>query len=365
MSSRILIDIGQIRSLPVGLGQFACQYARGLLAQPDSEFDFRFLAQPEFRDFPESVPGADIAFAQFSPLGWLKRRFNRQPVQWVSKEMGHVLSHGLYPDHHPLHRKDHAPFVVTFHDLHILRSGRKAKRIKSVMDRMQKSINRASAVVSISEDVQQDISEHLNLSGKILKVIYNGIEKPVPNDQPPSWFKNSRPFLFSLCTLAKHKNHVVLPGMLRHLPDFDLIICGKRKQDNIEAIESAIRAAGVADRVFLPGPANDGEKAWLLKHCAGFVFPSLREGFGMPVVEALHFGKPTFCLKNTSLPEVGGDVACYWDNCEPEHMAEVVRANLDSTPAVEKQRRDWAAEFSWQRNVEQHISLYREVLEGI
>ena len=123
----------------------------------------------------------------------------------------------------------------------------------------------------------------------------------------------------------------------------------------------------MGERVILPGAIDEAEKAWLLAHCAGFVFPSLREGFGIPVVEALHFGKPVFCFRNTALPEAGGEAAYYWRDESPPTMAELVAQTLaaeesDSARApLAAARQKWAARFSWAQNAASYLDIYRRL----
>ena len=361
MPPLILIDIGQSRSPYVGLGQFAMQYARALLARSDDSFRFRFLAQPGFRAFAQAAPEADIVRAKLSPLGAVLRMFGRGHSRRVSPECEHQLRHALHRNFHAPHPRDRAPFVLTIHDMHFLN----APNPRAVLRQLRQNAARARAVAFISQYAQNIAEQHLDFAGKTLRVIHNGVEKPVVGAKP-EWFRLNRPFLLSIAALAPHKNHIVLPEMMRRLPDFALVVAGRKDRERqcVDNIEKQIRAAGVADRVILPGAVSDGEKAWLLSHCAGFVFPSLREGFGMPVIESLHFGKPTFCLKNTALPEVGGDAAYYWEHCEPEHMAQVVRDNIGENPEAEKQRREWAARFSWETNADEHVRLYRDIIPG-
>ena len=353
----ILIDVGHSRSPNVGLGQVAMQYARALVARNDQNLRFRFLIQPGFRAFPAAVPGANIAQAKFSPAGLFLRLFNRKHSRRRSAETQHQLRHALHRNLHTPHPKDRAPLVLTIHDMHFLH----APNAREVMRQLQENINAARAVGFISQHAQNLAQQHLDFAGKIRRVIHNGVEKPQQQNKP-AWFNLTRPFLLSVATVAPHKNHIVLPDMMRRLPEMALVIAGNHKRRCAEKVQNKIRQADLADRVVMPGPVSDGEKAWLLEHCAGFVFPSLREGFGMPVVEALHFGKPTFCLKNTSLPEVGGPAAHYWQHCEPEHMADVVREHLGENPEAEKKRREWAAQFSWKRNADEYVKLYREVM---
>ena len=350
----ILIDAGNSRNPNVGLGQVAMQFARALSARKGDGLDFRFHIHPRFGAFARSLPNADIVCAKFSPTGAFLRMFSRAHSRHRCAESEHQLRHAIHPEFHP--PAGRAPLALTLHDMHLLR----AKNPAPALRRLQSAVSRAAAVGFISRHVQSAAAQHLDLSGKIQRVIYNGVEKP-PNLGRPEWFNGGRPFLLSIGVVKATKNHQSLPEMMRRLPGMDLVIAGGRKREHLPVVEDAIRRAGVADRVRLCGEVS-AERGWLLQNCAGFVFPSVDEGFGMPVVEALHYGKPTFCLKETSLPEVGGDAAYYWDNCEPEHMAQVVRDNIGENPEAEQRRREWAARFSWETNADEYVKLYREVL---
>ncbi|MDR1503135.1 MAG: glycosyltransferase [Prevotella sp.] len=81
--------------------------------------------------------------------------------------------------------------------------------------------------------------------------------------------------------------------------------------------------------VFLSGVIDAPEKVWMYRNCEAFLFPSKFEGFGLPLIEAMLFGKPVFSSRYTSLPEVGNKYAFFWDNFDAKHMKEVVEKNLN------------------------------------
>ncbi|HEY9046964.1 MAG TPA: glycosyltransferase, partial [Ohtaekwangia sp.] len=93
------------------------------------------------------------------------------------------------------------------------------------------------------------------------------------------------------------------------------------------------------------------------------IFPSLAEGFGLPVLEAMYYGKPVFLSKLTSLPEVGGEHAYYFDNFSPEHMREVFVKGMHhyETTHPEAMIKAWALRFSWDNTAKEYLSLYREL----
>jgi glycosyltransferase involved in cell wall biosynthesis len=109
---------------------------------------------------------------------------------------------------------------------------------------------------------------------------------------------------------------------------------------------------------------DDAQKAWAFAHCAGFLFPSLAEGFGLPPIEAMHFGKPVFLSRRTCLPEIGGDAACYFDDFEPTSMKRIVEEGLARAkrPGRAAAIMAHAAQFDWDRCAAAYLALYRRLL---
>src|ERR1700751_128658 len=123
---------------------------------------------------------------------------------------------------------------------------------------------------------------------------------------------------------------------------------------------------GVADRVKITGPISEEDKAWYYKNCAAFVFPSLAEGFGLPVIEAMHFGKPVFLSTLTSLPEIGGNAAFYFDSFDPEAMQQVFKNGMEQFYAEnwEDKVKAHAMKFNWDETAKQYLALYEECLRN-
>jgi glycosyltransferase involved in cell wall biosynthesis len=113
----------------------------------------------------------------------------------------------------------------------------------------------------------------------------------------------------------------------------------------------------------MTGQVSDGDRQWLYEQCEAFVFPSLTEGFGFPVLEAMQCGKPVFMSRRTSLPEVGGSLGFYWDSFGAEHMAAVFRAGMAAVAGMPGLARAHAAEFSWENAARGYLGVYRSVLD--
>jgi glycosyltransferase involved in cell wall biosynthesis len=217
-------------------------------------------------------------------------------------------------------------------------------------------------VVVISNFVAKDVVEHYPQAANKLSVIYNGADKlSLPENHTPA-YKPARKFLFTIGSLAAKKNFHVLPALLNN-NDYELIIAGKITGYQEKILEEAAKY-NCANRVIIPGLISDEDKAWYYKNCEAFIFPSIAEGFGLPVIEAMHFGKPVFLSKYTSLPEVGGDAAWYFDSFEPESMQATFSKGLeeyatnDRSAAIIKH----AEKFDWKKTAQQYLDLYAECL---
>jgi glycosyltransferase involved in cell wall biosynthesis len=260
--------------------------------------------------------------------------------------------------------KVNAKKIMTIHDMnkvHLKFS--KPHRIKVYIEKLRKLIGQCDRIVAISKFVGADVLHYFPEAADKLRVIYNGADKLiVPANHSPV-FLPEKPFLFTIGLLSVQKGFHLLPALLKE-NDFELIISGIETPHKQKIIEEAEKY-DCLNRVHITGPVSDDDKAWYYKNCSAFVFPSIAEGFGLPVIEAMHFGKPVFLSKFTSLPEVGGDAAYYFDNFEPEHMQSVFAKGMkdftDRNRAEEMTEQ--ANKFSWERAANQYLDLYAECLQ--
>ena len=175
-------------------------------------------------------------------------------------------------------------------------------------------------------------------------------------------------FLFHISDAGEKKNVHLLVEMMRYLPQENLVIAGATDPINRKRITDIIDNYALKN-VTLLGRVSDEEKAFLLGRCKCFLFPSRSEGFGLPVIEAMCFGKPVVISKLTSLPEIGGDIAYYFDELEPEAMARKTITSCKEFYSNELQNaeatRNHARSFSWEKAVDEYIQYYMEILRYI
>jgi glycosyltransferase involved in cell wall biosynthesis len=154
--------------------------------------------------------------------------------------------------------------------------------------------------------------------------------------------------------------------MIARTSDLRLVIAGRKATPYGAFVEEEVVRLGLSGRVLMPGEVSDGDRQWLYEHCDAFLFPSLTEGFGFPVLEAMQCGRPVFAARRTSLPEIAGDRAGWWDSFEPDAMLRSVREGLESsrsTPGFAAAQAAHAATYTWERAAAAYLDVYDEVLE--
>jgi glycosyltransferase involved in cell wall biosynthesis len=259
--------------------------------------------------------------------------------------------------------------VLTLLDLNFLErhdysERKKARRLAAV----QKKVNRAAAIATISEYTATVVRQRLDIPDIPFRVVYLGnplaavgaATPPAANSLLGS-LTSSAPFFLFVGVLHPKKNLHTLLAALPALPNYRLVLAGSNNHPYATQLRQQAKNLGVADRVLMPGPVDDSTKRWLYERSQGLLFPSLSEGFGLPVVEAMSCGKPVFLSRLTSLPEIGGDDAYYFDSFAPDDMAETIRAGLSdfsASPLRARRLRERAERFSWARAAAEYWSLY-------
>ncbi|WP_316792792.1 glycosyltransferase family 1 protein [Pedobacter frigoris] len=254
--------------------------------------------------------------------------------------------------------------VLTIHDLNFLiEKHDRPARIKNHLLQIQQRINKASAIVCISNFVADQVKEYLDVKNKNLSVIYNGCTINDYTDFNNPGYLPSKPFLFSIGTILPKKNFHVLTALLKE-NDYELIIAGNLSSpDYVNKIIKEADLFGVRNRVKIIGSISDQERSWYYRNCKAFVFPSIAEGFGLPVIEAMHYGKPVFISTHTSLPEIGADAAYYFENFEPEIMQSALKNGLEDyqTSDMADRARQRAAQFNWDDTARAYLKLYKSI----
>ncbi len=361
---RVVLDLNKLRDLHSGLGQF-CKHLGEAVARLAED-----PIRPVFhlsREHSDRIQAASIERVFARPY---RRenvfRFFRPFVQPFVSRDPYAVWHATdqYCPYLPLHPD--VDVVLTIHDLNFLRekSPRKAAKYRN---RVQARTDRASVVTAISHFAAREISEHIDLKGKTVRVIHNGATfDKLETARRPSFAPN-RKFLFALAAIYPRKNFHVLIDLIEQLPDYDLVIAGNDSRPYAKQIKESVIEKDLGARIVMPGEITDEERCWLYAHCEAFCFPSLTEGFGLPVLEAMAHGKPVFISDRTSLPEVGGDLAFYWKSFDPRSMVEVFYRGMktfEKDGSYPSRLTAHAARFTWDGAAKQYLEIYEELIRA-
>ncbi len=121
------------------------------------------------------------------------------------------------------------------------------------------------------------------------------------------------------------------------------------------------KALGVLERIYFTGPISENDKQWYYTNCVGFVFPSIAEGFGLPVIEAMAKGKPVFLSSLTSLPEICDHYAFYFSDFPMESMQKTLEEGLRVYVQNNMQESiiTHAKSFDWSITAKKYLDIYR------
>ena len=346
---RIWIDTERLKYPHTGLYHFCMELGKALVQEKTDREELSFYLPAN----QMGVFGKEVVYRKQISL----HKF--QLPSTASYQVWHSLHQGS--QYFPFRRS--IPVVLTIHDLNFLHQpGRGAAYIKKSLAELQKKIDRADRVVAISNFVLEELYRNLQVNSAQTSVIYNGCNFSQLDVEQPTRIPN-KPFLFTIGTVAAKKNFHVLPALLQG-NDYWLVIAGiTHEEAYLQKIKQEAVRCGVEHRVIITGAITDAQKQWYYQHCEAFVFPSIAEGFGMPVLEAMYFGKPVFLSTYTSLPEIGGSLAYYFASFDSDEMRRTVEQGLQHYYQTSPQQalQNHALSFSWLAAARQYLSIYRDL----
>ena len=281
------------------------------------------------------------------------------------------------PDHH-IPKSLNTPIVATIHDaIPISNPEWNTMRYRTLIAPVfKRTASWANKIITVSNYSKCSLVEHFNISSELIAVVPNGVDK--------SWFNPSKPeaisdlrkrydlprrYIISVGTLQPRKNTLRLIEAYCSLPqdlqkNHDLVLVG-REGWKCQSILSRVSQGAPYGRILWLRYLPDDELQLLVKAAECFAFPSLSEGFGLPVLEAFAGKVPVITSNVTALPEVAGDAAVLVDPYTIDSIVHELSRVLDDTTLSNNLRSrgsDRAKLFSWEQVASRTINVYRGVL---
>ncbi len=269
------------------------------------------------------------------------------------------------------------PVVVTVHDLSFLRYPylfRPANRLYlRLFTRL--SLRRARRVIAVSAHAAEETTRLLGVPREKIRVVYHGVDpvfRPLGGEEV-AVFRARRGlpnrFVLFVGTLEPRKNLVrLIEAFARSGADEGtaLVLAGARGWYD-EEIFATVERLGLSSRVHFPGYVPNDELPLWYNAADLFAYPSLYEGFGLPVLEAQACGTPVLTSAASALPEAAGDGALLVDPTDVEAIADGLHRLLTDEPLREGLRQrglEHAARFSWPRTAAETVAVYQEAIAG-
>jgi glycosyltransferase involved in cell wall biosynthesis len=370
----ILIDFSQIPKKKVGVGVYALNLIRQL-ALLDQRNHYVVLIQDD-DDCLDGIWGTNFhkfklnhrIFRYFLFRVVLEQILIPILIQLRRIDVVHSL-HYSFP-----FVRSRARIVVTIHDMTFFLYPKYHLRSKIIYFRffIKQLARRADAVIAVSESTKRDFVRLMGASPKKVTVIPLG--RPPAEDRSLAQSTNPeevfakfgirRPYLLYVGTMEPRKNIQRLIRtfgcLYNHWPQGQLVIAGTKGWDYKPIFESVCKLR-LQQRVAFLGYISDIEKYCLMTHAVGFVYPSLYEGFGLPVLEAMSLGTPTLTSNRSSLPEVARQAALL---INPEDETQLLAGLLtfitepDFCAILSRRAKARSNFFRWRYTAQATLNLY-------
>lgn len=219
------------------------------------------------------------------------------------------------------------------------------------------AIKKASKIIVVSENTKKDILEYYKVAPEKIEVIYNGVSKEFYKKE-----KNEIEYLYDKYSIPKNSKKIMYVGNLKPHKNLErlleafskikdksnlsLILVGKAFE-NYNVLGKKEEELGIKDKVIHTGEIQPSEIVNFYNLADVFVFPSIYEGFGLPIIESLACGTKVACSKSSSMPEVGGTLVEYFDPYNIDEMKEKIEKSLENQDLDMEKVETWLKNFDW------------------
>jgi glycosyltransferase involved in cell wall biosynthesis len=356
MAQTVFLETHNIKNKASGLGTFNYELIKGLSQLDFNTLEITLNAKDTYSLSEEF--GSKFHYHKYTNLS--RHSLFRTRKKY---DLWHSVNQNTKVE--PFYLKN---YLLTVHDVHFVEeiSSDKNHRLNKLF---RTKLQKSTAITYISEYAKKQTQLFFDVPNIPQYVIYNGnpISTLLDTFQFQPKVPVDKPFLYTIGDFLERKNFMSIVKMMPFLDDFNLVLSGNNDKLYGKEIQQFIVDNKLQDKVFLTGKVDEIAKQFYLSKCYAFVFPSIREGFGLPPIEAMRFGKPVFLANSSSLPEIGGKDCYYWDYFDPEYMANVLLDGLthfySNQEEMESRMLERASHFDWKKAAGEYLKVYHSILD--
>lgn len=233
------------------------------------------------------------------------------------------------------------------------------------------AVKQSDIIFTVSEFSKKEIIKYTNADSNKIKVVYCGVNIPFFEEEKQTKIDIPKNFILYIGNVKPHKNLIVLLKAYNSLSEvlkekYKLLIVGKKEgfitEDN--QVEEYIRENHLEKHIIFSGQVEDQDLPVYYQKASLFVFPSLYEGFGLPILEALAAKTPVISSNAASLPEVGGNAVDYFDPNNEKELVQKINYLLENqvfTPKLFENSRTQLEKFTWKKSVKKHLKGFDNI----
>ena len=325
----------------------------------------------QFEQFTKVCPNLECVYPE-KPWNKLKALWRSVRVTGLLERDGIDIYHGLSNElPFNIRKARSVKSVVTIHDLIFLHYPQYYPRIDRLIYayKFKKACKDASAIVAVSECTKRDIIRFYHVPENKIHVIYQGCDDSFMREVRMEDKQRVREryalperYILNVGSIEERKNILLVIKALNELPEeIHLVIVGRKTQYTENAIDY-IKSHSLEKRVHFRHHVTFDDLPSIYQYAKLFVYPSKYEGFGIPVIEALHSGIPVIAATGSCLEEAGGPGSCYVSPDDEQEMADAIRSiwyDPDLQQRMIEQGKQYVSRFSAEKQAAQMMELYQ------
>lgn len=348
-----------------GISRYFANIQHTVESRENIESKVGILYTPNYylKDYPAPLNNATGRF-------FLRKR--RKLFKWNQKYSNYLIQQNNFDLLHPSYYNTYflknlkKPYVITVHDMIHERLPEYFSPDDEFVQYKRVCVENAAHIIAISEATKKDLQEILNIDGKRITVIHHGYQMNTVLDAEENAIKSiQKNYLLFVGERKGYKNFSVfltaVAALMHEEKDLTLICAGGGSFQRAE--QELISRLKISEKTFQIN-ATDNELKSLYQNARAFIFPSLYEGFGLPILEAFKYNCPVIASDSSCFREIGGNAVSYFDPSDKHHMLTTIKEvinNTDLSQALIKEGKIQLENFSMDLCMDKTLAVYKNI----